>query len=41
MTEVEKLQARLKLKEAENLRLRMENDLLKKLEVLERGRDID
>jgi len=38
MTEVEKLRAELKLKEAENLRLRMENDLLKKLEEIERGR---
>jgi transposase-like protein len=37
MTEVERLQAQLKLKEAENLRLQMENDLLKKLEALERG----
>lgn len=41
MTELEKLQAQLKLKEAENLRLQMENDLLKKLEALERGIDID
>ena len=39
MTEVEKLQAQLKLKEAENQRLQMENELLKKLEALERGRD--
>jgi transposase-like protein len=39
MTEVEKLRAQLKLKEAENLRLQMENDLLKKLEALERGLD--
>ena len=38
MTEVEKLRAQLKLKEAENLRLQMENDLLKKLEALERRR---
>jgi len=38
MTEVEKLCAQLKLKEAENLRLQMENDVLKKLEELERGR---
>ena len=38
MTEVEKLRAQLKLKEAENLRLQMENDLLKKLEEIERGR---
>ena len=41
MTEVEKLHAQLKLKEAENLRLQMENELLKKLEALERGRDAD
>ena len=41
MTEVERLQAQLKLKEAENLRLKMENELLKKLEELERGRDIN
>jgi len=41
MTEVEKLQAQLKLKDAENLRLQMENDLLKKLEALERGIDAD
>ena len=40
MTEVEKLRAQLKLKEAENLRLQMENDLLKKLEALERGMDV-
>ena len=31
MTEVEKLRAQLKIKDAENLRLQMENDLLKKL----------
>ena len=37
MTEVEKLRAQLKLKEADNLRLQMENELLKKLAVLERG----
>ena len=37
MSEVEKLRAQLKLKEAENLRLQMENELLKKLEALERG----
>jgi transposase-like protein len=37
MTEVERLRAQLKLKEAENLRLQMENELLKKLEALERG----
>lgn len=41
MSETDKLKAQLKLKEAENLRLRMENDLLKKLEELERGRDKD
>ena len=41
MSEVEKLRAQLKLKEAENLRLQMENELLKKLEALERGRDAD
>jgi len=38
MTEVEKLRAQIKLKEAENLRLQMENDLLKKLEEIERRR---
>jgi len=38
MTEVEKLRAQLKLKDAENLRLQMENDLLKKLEEVERRR---
>jgi len=38
MTEVEKLRAQLKLKEAENRRLQIENDVLKKLEELERGR---
>jgi hypothetical protein len=41
MSEVDQLRARLKLKEAENLRLQMENDLLKKLEVVERRRSID
>lgn len=41
MTEVEKLRARIKLKEAENLRLQMENDLLKKVKALERGRGGD
>ena len=41
MTEVEKLRAALKLKEAENYRLQMENDLLKKLEEIERGRSQD
>ena len=41
MNEVEKLRAQIKLKEAENLRLQMENDLLKKLEALERGQNID
>jgi len=39
MSEVEKLRAQLKLKESENLRLQMENELLKKLAALERGRD--
>lgn len=39
MSEVDKLHAQLKLKEAENLRLQMENDLLKKWAELERGRD--
>ena len=41
MTEVERLRAQLKLKEAENYRLQMENELLKKLEALERGWDKD
>ena len=41
MTEVEKLRAELKLKEAENYRLQMENDLLKKLEEIERRRGQD
>ena len=41
MNEVEKLRAQLKLKDAENIRLQMENELLKKLEALERGRDAD
>ena len=41
MNEVEKLRAQLKLKEAENRRLQMENDLLKKLEEVERRRGID
>ena len=41
MNEVEKLRAQLKLKEAENRRLQMENDLLKKLEEVERRRSID
>jgi len=41
MNEVEKLRAQIKLKEAENLRLQMENELLKKLEALERGQNID
>jgi len=36
MSEVDKLKAQVKLKEAENLRLQMENDLLKKLAELER-----
>jgi len=38
MTEVERLRAQIKLKDAENLRLQMENDLLKKLEEIERRR---
>jgi len=38
MTEVEKLRAQLKLQQAKNDRLQMENDLLKKLEEVERGR---
>lgn len=37
MREVERLQAQIKLQAAENRRLQMENDLLKKLEELERG----
>lgn len=37
MSEVEKLQAQIKLKEAENYRLKMENDLLKKVADIERG----
>ena len=37
MTEVEKLRLALKLKDAENYRLQMENDLLKKLKEIERG----
>jgi len=41
MSEVEKLWAQIKLKDAENLRLQMENELLKKLEELERGRGVD
>ena len=41
MTDVERLRAQLKLQKAENLRLQMENDLLKKLEALERGIDED
>jgi len=39
MSEVEKLKAQLKLKESENLRLQMKNELLKKLAALERGID--
>jgi len=38
MSEVEKLRAQLKLQQAENVRLQMENDLLKKLDEVERGR---
>ena len=41
MTEIDKLQAKLKLKEAEVLRLQMDNELLKKLEELERGLKLD
>ena len=41
MSEIEKLHMQLKLQKAENLRLQMENDLLKKLEALERGRNRD
>lgn len=37
MSETELLRAQLRLKEAENYRLKMENDLLKKLRELERG----
>lgn len=37
MGEMELLRAQLRLKEAENYRLKMENDLLKKLKELERG----
>ena len=39
MSEIEKLRAQVKLQKAENLRLQMENELLKKLEALERRRD--
>ena len=39
MSKVERLRAQLKLKDAENQRLQMENELLKKLEALERGRN--
>jgi transposase-like protein len=38
MNEVEKLRAQIKIKEAENLRLQIENDLLKKLGEIERRR---
>jgi transposase-like protein len=38
MTEIERLQAELRLKEAQNRRLQMENDLLKKLDEIERRR---
>lgn len=38
MTEVESLQAQLKLKEEENRRLQIENELLKKLDEVERRR---
>ena len=37
MGEMELLRAQLRLKEAENYRLKMENVLLKKLKELERG----
>lgn len=37
MSDVDRLHAQLKLKDAENRRLQMENDLLKKLAELERG----
>lgn len=37
MSEKDKLRAQIRLKEAENLSLKMENDLLKKLQELERG----
>lgn len=38
MTEVERLKAEIKLKEAENKRLQIENELLKKLDEIERRR---
>jgi len=38
MTEVERLKAELKLKEAENRRLQIENEVLKKLDEVERRR---
>ena len=38
LTEVEKLKSEMKLLEAKNKRLEMENELLKKLEEIERGR---
>jgi transposase-like protein len=41
MNEVDRLRAQLKLKEAENQRLQMENELLKKLEEVERRRSQD
>ena len=41
MSEVDKLRTQIKLKEAEVLRLQMENELLKKLEALERGQNIN
>jgi len=41
MSEIEKLKAQLKFQKAENSRLQMENELLKKLEALERRRDAD
>ena len=41
MSEVESLYAQIKLKDAEVHRLQMENDLLKKLDELERGRGVN
>lgn len=38
MNEIEKLHVQLKLQQAENYRLQMENDFLKKLDEVERGR---
>jgi transposase len=39
LTETEKVAAQLKLLEAENRRLKMENDFLKKLDMVERRRE--